>query len=127
MEVKTKQIEGTLPVFRIEGVFSSKAKCEEWVDAHDADVSSTVMSQIEMDLDPVYGEREREMQVFRIRLNKNLHIMNIQVGEENEIPEGDLFTFHQLENGEIQGAFLARDLIDACKLSFLRISEALGQ
>lgn len=126
MEVKTKQIEGTLPVFRIEGVFSSNAKCEEWVDAHDADDSSIVMSHIEIDLDPIYGERERGMQVFRVRLNKELHIIDIHVGEEKEIPEGDLFTFEQLENGEIQGAFYARDLIDACKLSFLRVNESLG-
>lgn len=126
MELKTKQIEGTLPVFRIEGIFSSKEKCEEWIKFHDQKLPSIVMSHIEIDLDPIYGEREKEMQVFRVRLNRDLHILDIQVGEEDEIPEGELFTFELLENGDIQGVFFARDLIDACKLSYIRIKETLG-
>lgn len=127
MQVETRQLEGTLPAFRIEGVFSSPAKCDEWIDAHDRDISFAVMSYVEIPLDPVYSERESEMQVFQVRMNQELHIMDIKMGDESDIPEGKLFTFRQLESGDIQGAFFARDLIDACKLSFLRVKEAMGR
>ncbi|SFT84378.1 hypothetical protein SAMN04489724_2263 [Algoriphagus locisalis] len=126
MKVQTRQLEGTLPAFRIEGVFSAIEKCEEWIRRHEKSISSTVLSFLEIPFDPVSGERESEMQVFHVRMNSDLHIIELKMGNESDIKIGESFSISQSESGDFLGVFFARDLIDACKLAFTRGQELLS-
>ncbi|MDR7127896.1 hypothetical protein J2X69_000224 [Algoriphagus sp. 4150] len=125
MGVNSKQLEGTLPVFRIEGVFSSSEKCDEWIKSHTYDKPYSLLSYLELPFDPGFGQKENEMQVFSVRMNKNLQINEISLGEVIAIPEDKLFNYEVGENGDIVGSFWARDFIDACKLAYIRVSECM--
>ncbi|UZD22914.1 hypothetical protein PBT90_05715 [Algoriphagus halophytocola] len=126
MKVQTRQLEGTLPAFRIEAVFSTVEKCEAWIRRHEKSLSSTVLSFLEIPFDPLSRERESEMQVFHVRMNSELHIIDVKMGDESDLEEGEFFTLTQIEGGGFQGVFFARDLIDACKLAFTRGQELLN-
>ena len=126
MKVQTRQLEGTLPAFRIEGVFSTVEKCEEWIRRHEKSPSSTVLSFLEIPFDPVSRERESEMQVFHVRMNSELHIIDVKMGDESDLKIGEIFSISQSESEDFLGVFFARDLIDACKLAFTRGQELLN-
>ena len=126
MDIKSKQLEGTLPVFRIEGVFSEQKKCESWIEAQQtAENGNMLYSFIEIPFDPVAGQKEEGTQIFSIRMNERLQIVEITMAENEEIPSDKLFSLQKLENGHFYGSFWARDFIDACKLAYVRVKEAI--
>lgn len=125
MKICSKQLEGNLPVFRIEGVFSDERKCTEWIESYSSDNTTRLMSYLKIPIDPEFGQKENEMEVFNVRMNENLQIVEISLGDSTAIPDGRLFTYEVLKNGEIVGSFWARDFIDACKLAYIRVQETL--
>ena len=125
MDIKSKQLEGTLPVFRIEGVFSDQQKCENWIEAHTKDNGNLLLSFIEIPFNPVAGQKEEGIHVFTIRMDEQLQIVEIKMAENEEIPSDHLYTLKKLDNGHYYGSFWARDFIDACKLAYIRVKESL--
>ncbi|WPR77429.1 hypothetical protein [Algoriphagus sp. NG3] len=123
MEIASTQLEGTLPVFRIEGVFGDKEKGEAWMKAHASGKVNSMLSILELPLNPEFGQMERGMQLFSIRMNENLQIIAVSLSDGNALPEGKLYSYEMLEDGTVNGSFWARDFIDACKLAYIRVQE----
>ncbi|WP_192350723.1 hypothetical protein [Algoriphagus sp. Y33] len=126
VEINTKQLEGNLPVFRIEAVFSSKKKCEEWIEHHSSGKATMLLNYLEIPFDSEYGQKEEGLQLFKIRMNSNLQILEIHVVENEPFSKSQSFTYEVLGNGDILGSFWARDFIDACKLAYIRLQETNG-
>ncbi|MEB2778527.1 hypothetical protein SYJ56_24675 [Algoriphagus sp. D3-2-R+10] len=125
MKICSKQLEGNLPVFRIEGVFSDERKCKEWIESYSSDKTTKLLSYLEIPIDPEFGQKESQMEVFNVRMNGDLQILEISLGDSMAIPDGKLFTYEVLKSGEIVGSFWARDFIDACKLAYIRVQETM--
>lgn len=127
MEINSRHIEGILPVLRLEGVFTTEAKCEEWVAAHNMDKTINFLSFVEVPLNPIFGSIENDMQVFKILMNENLQITQTSMGDSSDIPQGESYTIEFQDEGNIYGVFWARDLIDACKIAFIKAMEFKGK
>ncbi|MCE7057634.1 hypothetical protein LZF95_23330 [Algoriphagus sp. AGSA1] len=123
MEIASKQLEGTLPVFRIEGVFGDREKSEAWMKSHVSGKVNSMLSILELPLNPEFGQMEKGMQLFSIRMDKNLKIIEISLNQGSTLPEGKLYSYEILEDGTVNGCFWARDFIDACKLAYIRVKE----
>lgn len=126
MQVNSKQIEGTLPALRIEGVFDSRQKCEDWIESYRAVKPMSFISCFELNPNPTFGQIEPDMERFKIRMTKDLQILETTNLDGNSSTSGDLNTFKVEENGDIVGFFWARDLLDACKVAIIHVKEHLG-
>lgn len=127
MEVKSKQLEGTLPVFRIEGVFNSKQKCKDWIEWHSAGKQTSLLSYIEIPVDLEVGQTEQNLDVYTVHMNADFKIKEIFLGEDLAIPEGKQYSYKTLGNGDIWGSLWARDFIDACKVAYIGAQETLAK
>ncbi|PZX55516.1 hypothetical protein LV84_02655 [Algoriphagus ratkowskyi] len=125
MEVSSRQLEGSLPVFRIEGVFSKELKCIEWIERNSVGKTASLLTYLEIPFDPIIGNIEKELQAFTVRLNNEFKILEVSLEENPIISYEKDYTYKVLKNGEILGSFWARDFIDACKVAYIRVKETL--
>lgn len=125
MEVYSKQVAGLFPAFRIEAIFNTKKKCEKWINSYQKSKSMSFISCMKLDLNPIFGEKDSEMQLFRILMNKDLHIIEVTIQEDNLEEYKELRCLDVQENGDFVGYYWARDFLDACKVAYITVKESL--
>jgi len=113
------------PLVRIQGVFDSDEKFEEWSEAFHYSNEHTILHHIELPLNPTLGEIEPMTIPFLVKTNKDLEVQSMDkvVSVENDtLFTSDLPKSRETEKG-YEVACWARDEFDACKRAITELRE----
>ncbi|WP_057935848.1 hypothetical protein [Algoriphagus resistens] len=121
------QAKGTIPAFRIEGVFSKKKHFKEFAEHFHFAYEHTLLLSMKLPLNPKYGDKEKGLKAYQINVKQNFQVVEV---EKIKKPAEDDPRFHgnhvriiYEDSGDYIVFCWARDEFDACKRAITEARE----